>query len=163
MQVAAELVGPKGRVVGVDLAPIEPPLNLENTVAFEADLFDAATPGRILRELGGRASVVLCDAAPKLTGIRERDRAAEEHLLGAIESMIPVIIQRDGSLLVKLLECPEAAAFERRIRPLFSRAQAAKTSATRKGSSERYLLARGFKGRGPAAPQRLPPAADPVE
>jgi 23S rRNA (uridine2552-2'-O)-methyltransferase len=157
MQVAAEIVGARGRVVGVDVAVIDPPLGLENTIALEADLFDSETPGRILSELGGRAAVVLCDAAPKLTGIRERDRATEENLLVAVEDIIPLLIQTDGSILVKLLECPEAAAFERRVRKLFSRAQAAKTKATRKGSSERYLLARGFRPPATSAP------GDPVE
>jgi 23S rRNA (uridine2552-2'-O)-methyltransferase len=162
MQVASAVVGRRGRVVGVDMARVDPPLELENAVAFEADLFDRETAARIVAELGGRANVVLCDAAPKLTGIRERDRAAEENLLEAVEATIPLIIQENGSLLVKLLECPEAAAFERRVRKQFNRAQAARTAATRKGSSERYLLARGWK------PQRSPKpsgeaGADPVE
>lgn len=145
MQVASAVVGPKGRVVGVDLASIDPPFETENTIALQADLSDPATAARILAELGGRAHVVLCDAAPKLTGIRERDRAMEEDLLQAVENVIPNIIRPGGDLLVKLLECPEAAAFQKRIRQRFARSQAAKTQATRKGSTERYLLARGFR------------------
>lgn len=160
MQVASEAVGPKGKVVGVDVAAIDPPLENENTIAIEADLFEPATGGRILEALGGRPNVLLCDAAPKLTGIRERDRAAEERLLEAIESMIPLLLQPGGALLVKLLECPEAAAFERRVRKAFAKAQAAKTSATRKGSSERYLLARGFEPPRGEVPTRASKAVD---
>ena len=146
MQVAAEAVGPGGRLVGVDIARMEPPLTNENAIALEADLADPSIPARIRSELGGLAHVLLCDAAPKLTGIRERDRAVEEELLLTVESLIPLLLQRDGTFLVKLLECPEAADFAKRLRTRFKRTKPVKTSATRKGSSERYLLASGFAG-----------------
>lgn len=152
MQVAANAVGPLGRVVGVDVARLEPPFTNENVIALEADLFDASTPERIRSQLGGLGDVVLCDAAPKLTGIRERDRAAEEELLISIEQMIPQLLQPNGALLVKLLECPEAAEFQQRLRRQFRRIQAVKTAASRKGSSERYLLARGFRAPGETEP-----------
>ena len=94
MQVAAEAVGPGGRLVGVDIARMEPPLTNENAIALEADLADPSIPARIRSELGGLAHVLLCDAAPKLTGIRERDRAVEEELLLTVESLIPLLLQR---------------------------------------------------------------------
>ena len=50
------------------------------------------------------------------------------------------------SLRVQILEGPEAQAIDRRIRSHFGRARSIKTQATRKGSAERYLLARDFSG-----------------
>lgn len=146
LQEAARVVGPKGRVVGVDLVAIDPPLKLANVFAFVGDIEDSAICERVRESLGGPCDVVLSDAAPKLTGVREADRAAEERLLEAIESLIPQLLRPDGSLLVKLLECPEAQGFQQRMRGLFDTVKTVKSKATRKGSTERYLLARGYRG-----------------
>jgi 23S rRNA (uridine2552-2'-O)-methyltransferase len=144
LQEASRVVGPRGRVVGVDLAEIDPPFSEPNVVALVGDIEDPSICERIREELGGRCDVLLSDAAPKLTGIRERDRAAEERLLESIEILIPLIIQPDGDFLVKLLECPEAQQFQLRMRAWFGTVKTVKAKATRKGSSERYLLARGL-------------------
>jgi 23S rRNA (uridine2552-2'-O)-methyltransferase len=146
LQEAAQAVGPKGLVVGVDLAEIDPPLENENVIALVGDLEDPTVCERIRENLGGPCDVLLSDAAPKLTGIRERDRAHEERLLEAIEALIPKLLRVDGDLLVKILEGPEAQLVDKRIRKLFAKAKTVKSSASRKGSTERYLLARGFKG-----------------
>jgi 23S rRNA (uridine2552-2'-O)-methyltransferase len=90
--------------------------------------------------------VVLCDAAPKLTGIRDRDRALEEELLLAVEGLVAQLLRPGGDLLVKVLESPEARAIERRISARFERAKALRPEASRPGSSERYLVARGYRG-----------------
>jgi len=145
LQEASRVVGAAGRVVGVDLAAVDPPLPETNVVALVGDIEDTSICERIREELGGRCDVLLSDAAPKLTGIRERDRAIEERLLEAVEGLIPLLLRKDGDLLVKLLECPEAQQFQRRLRARFGRLKTIKASATRKGSSERYLLARGHR------------------
>jgi 23S rRNA (uridine2552-2'-O)-methyltransferase len=145
LQVAAQAVGPRGLVVGVDLAVIEPTLKNENVIAYCGDLSDPAILPKLLGDLGGPADVLLCDAAPKLTGVRSTDRAREESLLESIEALIPHLLKVDGDLLVKILEGPEAAAVDRRIRQVFERAKTVKAESSRKGSSERYLLARGFR------------------
>jgi 23S rRNA (uridine2552-2'-O)-methyltransferase len=149
--VAARAVGPSGRVVGVDRAPLEPPLENANVVAFEANLEAPATAGRIREALGGLADVVLCDAAPKLTGVRDVDRAAEERLLEAVEALLPALLAPGGALLLKILEGPEAQAVDRRLRARFERAKTVKPRASRKGTTERYLCARGYRGDGEAA------------
>jgi 23S rRNA (uridine2552-2'-O)-methyltransferase len=133
-------------VVGVDLAAMDPPLEERNVVSLVGDLADSHICEHIRNELQGGCHVLLCDAAPKLTGIRDVDRANEERLLLAVEVLIPLLLERDGDLLLKLLEAPEVVAIERRIRPQFAMAKTVKVAATRKGSRERYLLARSFGG-----------------
>jgi 23S rRNA (uridine2552-2'-O)-methyltransferase len=146
LQVAAAAVGPKGRVVGIDLAAIEPPLDNENVIALVADITQAGVGEEILAALGGPADVLLSDAAPKLSGVRAVDRAREEALLASVEARVPELLRPGGALLVKLLEGPEAQVIERRLRAGFERAKTVKVAASRSGSSERYLLARGFRG-----------------
>ena len=150
LQVAAQVVGPTGCVVGVDLAELEPALDVAHVVTLRADLADPATPAAIVDTLGDRADVVLCDAAPKLTGVRVTDRAREEALLEAVEALLPEILEPGGDLLLKLLESPEAQAIGKRIGSSFARSRTLRPKATRKGSSEKYLLARGRKRSGPA-------------
>ena len=147
LQVAAGLVGPEGRVVGVDLAAIDPPLELANVVAIRGDLGEASVSKAILEALGGApADVLLCDAAPKLTGVKATDRAREEALLESVEALIPELLRPGGALVLKILEGPEAQAVERRIRGRFDRAKATRPDASRKGTRERYLVARGYRG-----------------
>ncbi|MBW2243432.1 MAG: RlmE family RNA methyltransferase [Deltaproteobacteria bacterium] len=142
LQVAAQIVGPKGRVVGVDLAEMDPLTELANVFAFTGDITEPAVLERVLDELGGRADVLLSDAAPKLTGVRATDRAHEELLLEAIETAIPALLTPGGSLLVKLLDCPEAQAFQKRMRSQFGSVRVLKPKASRKGTTEKYLLGR---------------------
>jgi len=141
VQVAAAVVGPTGRVVGVDLAEIEPFPDLENVIAIQADLSEPGVEARILEALGGPADVVLSDAAPKLTGVRATDRAREEALLEAIEALVPKLLRPGGALVLKLLESPEAQAVAVRLGKRFRTAKTTKLKATRQGSSEKYLLA----------------------
>jgi 23S rRNA (uridine2552-2'-O)-methyltransferase len=149
LQVAAAAVGPEGRVVGVDLAPVDP-LPEPQVRLLRADLSEPGLAARVLEALGGPADVVLCDAAPKLTGIRDRDRALEEGLLLAVERLVPEVLRPGGDLLLKILESPEARGVEKRLAARFERAKATRPTATRSGSSERYLLARGLRARGEA-------------
>jgi 23S rRNA (uridine2552-2'-O)-methyltransferase len=145
LQIAAQAIGAKGRAVGVDLAAIEPPLNQANVIAFVGDLSDPAISQEILARLGGPADVVLCDAAPKLTGVRATDRAREEALLEALEARIPELLRSGGSALAKLLDCPEADQFRLRLASRFAASRVLRPKATRKGSAERYLLLRDFR------------------
>jgi len=156
LQEAARAVGPRGFVVGVDRAAIDPPLDLANVFAFVGDIEDPAVCEQIREKLGGRCDVLLSDAAPKLTGVRETDRANEERVLEAVEAMIPQLLRADGAMLVKLLECPEAQHFQTRMRAVFERVKTVKAEATRKGSSERYLLAQGYRGVGTDADAPAP-------
>jgi 23S rRNA (uridine2552-2'-O)-methyltransferase len=146
LQVAAAAVGAGGRVVGVDVAAVEPPIENANTIALQGDLAEPAVLAALLEALGGPADLLLCDAAPKLTGLRDTDRANEEALLLAVERALPRLLRPGGDALVKLLEGPEAQAIDKRLRGRFAQAKSVKPAASRPGSSERYLLARSFRG-----------------
>ncbi len=147
LQVAASAVGPSGRVVGVDVTPLENPFENENVIAIEADLAEVALSQRIHEILGGAADLLLCDAAPKLSGIRVADRAREGALLEAVEVLVAQLLRPGGDLLLKLLDCPEADAVARRLSRCFEQAKTLKPQATRPGSRERYLLGRRWIAR----------------
>jgi len=146
LQVAAAAVGAGGRVVGVDIARIEPLPESANAIAFQGDLGEASVIAALLEALGGPADVLLCDAAPKLTGVRDADRANEGALLEAVERALPQLLRPGGDALIKLLESAEAQAVDKRLRARFTRAKSVKPAASRPGTRERYLLAFGFRG-----------------
>jgi len=149
---AAKRVGPKGRVVGIDRAEVTPPVEAAQVVSLVGDLEEPGVAETLRAALGrARADVVLSDAAPKLTGVRETDRANEERLLEAIETLLPELLAPGGSLLIKILDGPEAHVVDQRIRKSFGKAKTVKLESTRKGSTERYLVARAYKG-DPASP-----------
>ena len=133
----------------MDRVAIDPAFEDPNVIAIQADLEDPQVCEHVLEILEGqRADVVLCDAAPKLTGVRDVDRVAEERLLEAIEALLPGLLRAGGDLLLKILEGPEALQVSGRIEKCFARAKKTRSAATRKGSSERYLVARGFRVHG---------------
>jgi 23S rRNA (uridine2552-2'-O)-methyltransferase len=146
LQVAAAIVGPQGRVVGIDKAALNEPITEGQVTVLEGDLEAPDTGKRLQEALGGTADVLLSDAAPKLTGVRDTDRANEERLLEAIEALLPGLLRPGGDLLLKIMEGPEAQQIEKRLRTRFERAKTFKPKASRKGTTERYLLARGFRG-----------------
>ena len=146
MQVAAREIGPTGRVVGVDLAAVDPPLEFANAVALVGDLAQPAVRETVLAAAGGPADVLLSDAAPKLTGVRATDRAHEESLLAAIAAALPELLRPGGALVLKLMEGPEAQAAEQRLRARFAGARSLRLDASRKGTTERYWIGTDFQG-----------------
>jgi 23S rRNA (uridine2552-2'-O)-methyltransferase len=112
-------------------------------------LSDPAVLTAVRETLGAEcADVLLSDAAPKLTGVRDTDRAREEELLESIEVLIPELLGPGGALVLKLLEGPEAQQIEKRIRTRFESAKRTRPEASRKGTSEQYLVAKGYRGAG---------------
>jgi 23S rRNA (uridine2552-2'-O)-methyltransferase len=139
-QVALELVGHGGEVVGVDLVPLEP---IEDP-RFQSIVGDA-------RDLEERVQsptlfdVVLSDMSPKLTGIREADQAG---MVGCAELAMFVAsrwLKQGGHFVVKVFKGGEVEGFVKSIRPLFNRVVRAELKSTRNTSNEFYVLGISLK------------------
>lgn len=142
LAILGRAVGAKGRVVGVDLAVTRAPAPNVSTIV--GDIRDAATRAEVAARLGGSADLVTCDLSPKLTGIAERDQARSAELLTIALEFAHSVLKPGGAMVAKLFMGAEfgeiTAAFER----AFAKVEIARTKATRPGSSELYLVARGF-------------------
>ncbi len=145
LQVAAEIVGASGRVVGVDVAPIDPLPGAQVTVV-QADITDPASVARVVELLGRKADVLLSDLAPKLTGIAPRDAAATEHLADATRAAAIALLRPGGTLITKTLGGREGELARAHLKCLFETVRQLGLDSTRKGSSELYLVAAGFHG-----------------
>jgi 23S rRNA (uridine2552-2'-O)-methyltransferase len=143
MQVAAERVGSHGRVVGIDLVPVDP-LPASHTSTVVGDVGDPAVLDAALERLGRPADVVLSDAAPKLSGVRARDEAACESLGDAVLAALPRLLARDGALVTKTFMGAGHDDLMRRLRDRFDRVRLVRPESSRQGSAECYLVATGF-------------------
>jgi len=143
LQIAAELAGPRGCVVGVDLQPIDT-LPAPTVATLLGDARDAAVQDALLDRCGGRVDVVLSDMAPKLSGIRDRDMARAAELTETGLAVAERLIAPGGRLLMKVFSGAESAALVA-ARRLFSSAKLTKPEASRKESAELYLIGLGRK------------------
>ena len=141
LQVLAERVGPKGCVVGVDLKPVDalpPPveiLELDFTEPDAAERIGAALSGR-------RADLLVCDAAPNLTGVRDVDRAGLEELWDAVLVISDAILRPGAPLVVKGFPGSPADAFRKQLRSRHARVSEVRPEAKRGTSKEFYWVAR---------------------
>ncbi len=140
LQVLAERVGPGGRVVGVDLQATEPLPDPVRILQF--DFTESGAAERIAEALDGRrAELLLCDAAPKLTGVRDVDRAVLEELWEAALHIAEECLDAAGGLVIKGFPGAPADAFRKRLRARFGRVSEVRPEAKRATSKEFYWVA----------------------
>ena len=145
LQVAAELAGPRGRVLGFDLQPIQP-LSGGNVQAFELDVLAQDAAERIGAHAGESVGCVLSDMAPRLSGIRDADRRRALELAVRAFEIAGSILSPRGAFLFKTFAGTDIDALLKEMSECFRTVQRARSAATRKGSSEVYVVAKGFRG-----------------
>jgi 23S rRNA (uridine2552-2'-O)-methyltransferase len=150
LQVAAKVVGPTGRVVGVDLQAIQP-FQERNIVLLQGDLLTATTQSKIIELLDGMAHCILSDMAPKLSGIRDADLARCQELNRLALQVAKTLLRPGGALLVKSFVSEDLQAFSSELKSCFSTVQRTKPEASRQGSSEFYFYAKGFQPQDPTS------------
>ena len=137
-QVAAE----RGcKVVGVDLLAIEP---IVDVTLLQADIEDEATPAALIEALGGPADLLLSDLAPSATGQRAVDRLRSEAMGEIVLDLAAVVLKPGSHLLLKLLRGADAV-LAAAARKTFRSVRLVRPEATRRASSEIYLLAQNFR------------------
>jgi 23S rRNA (uridine2552-2'-O)-methyltransferase len=144
LQVAANDVGAIGKVVGVDLQPIEP-LPQRPVALVQGDITDSVTQQQIKDILGGPADCVISDLAPRLSGIRDADTARCLELNRTALEVAAQLLKPRGALLVKSFVNQELQPFTLELKKYFSSVQRSRPEATRQASSELYFCATGFR------------------
>jgi 23S rRNA (uridine2552-2'-O)-methyltransferase len=140
-QVAAERVGPGGRVIAVDLLELAP---LPGVTVIQGDFTDGAVLREIERALGGTpVDLVLSDLSPNLSGVAASDQARSIHLCELALEFGLAHLKPGGALLLKSFQGAGFPALLQRLRGGFERVVSRKPDASRSRSSEMYLLARG--------------------
>lgn len=141
-QVALERVGPKGRVVGIDLQPIDPLAGAELLVG---DFLDEDAPDRLKDILGGPADVVLTDMAAAATGHPGTDHLRIMGLLEAAALFAEEVLSPGGAFVGKVLRGGSENELLGLLKRRFQNVRHAKPPASRSDSAEIYVVATGFR------------------
>jgi 23S rRNA (uridine2552-2'-O)-methyltransferase len=149
LQVAASLVGERGRVIGVDLVEIEP-LPDSTITCIRGDAADPTVQRAMRERADGRVDVVLSDMAPKLTGIRATDAARTAALAATAVDIAAGLLRPGGRLLLKVFTSPETDALVTTLRASYQTVKRTRPDATRAGSAELYVIALGYRASGAA-------------
>ena len=109
------------------------------------DIRKAATRAEVAARLGGAADLITSDLSPKLTGIADRDQARSAELLTiALDFACGGALKPNGAMVAKLFMGGEFVAIRRAFERAFDKVEIAHTKASRPGSSELYVVARGL-------------------
>ena len=135
-QYAAEKVGPGGKVVAVDLAPLAK--TLPANVIFQTG--DVLTLPPDTLSSFAPYDVVLSDMAPSTTGTRESDQARSFELFMRALELAGVLLAPGGSFVGKIFMGPDFSAAKRRVKELFETERAIRPEGTRESSFEIFLI-----------------------
>ena len=142
-QVAARRAGARGRVVAIDLLPLEP---VPGATLIQADF---SAPGGLAAVeaalAGARVDAVLSDMAPNLSGIAITDQARSMALAELARDFALAHLKPGGAFLVKVFQGAGYDEFLRSLRAAFLKVVVRKPDASRDESAELYLLARGLR------------------
>ena len=143
-QVAAELVGHKGRVLASDILEMDA---LAGVDFVQGDFTEEEVFDQLLEKLGEeRADLVISDMAPNMSGVRAVDQPASMYLVELAVDMARQTLKPGGAFVAKVFQ---GEGFDELIRDLRSQYQTVvtrKPGASRPRSREVYVVARGFKG-----------------
>jgi len=135
----------RGRVIALDMLPIEP---IEGVEAIEGDFRDETVEASLAEALGGQpADLVLSDLSPNLSGIGAADAARSLDLCELALQFSVNHLRPGGVLLVKAFHGSGFSQFVHQLKIRFAAVSERKPAASRPDSAEVYLLARGLKAR----------------
>lgn len=141
-QVARRLC-PRAKLVGIDLLPVDP---IDGVEILQMDFMDDAAPGLLAAALGGPADLVLSDMAANTVGHAQTDHLRTMGLVEAAAAFASEILRPGGAFVAKVLAGGADAALVAELKRAFATVKHAKPPASRRESSEWYVIAQGFRG-----------------
>jgi 23S rRNA (uridine2552-2'-O)-methyltransferase len=135
---------PKAAVVGIDLLPVDP---IDGVIIAQKDFMDDDAPQWLMDALGGQADIVLSDMAANTVGHQQTDHLRTMALVEAGAWFACDILRKGGSFVAKSLAGGGDGDLVTFLKRHFAQVRHAKPPASRKGSSEWYVVATGFKGK----------------
>jgi 23S rRNA (uridine2552-2'-O)-methyltransferase len=137
-------VGDSGRVLALDILPMEPIVGVE---FIEGDFTESPVLDLLVQRLQGKpVDLVISDMAPNMTGVASVDQARSMNLAELALEFSDKSLKPGGSLLIKTFQGAGFNEFYAQLRRRFEKLATRKPSASRAESKEIYLLGRGFRG-----------------
>jgi 23S rRNA (uridine2552-2'-O)-methyltransferase len=135
---------PGAVIVGIDLLPVDP---LPGVTLFEMDFMADEAPGMLTDALGQAPDLVLSDMAANTVGHKQTDHLRTMGLVEAAADFAIATLAPGGGFVAKVLAGGTDPVLLALLKRHFAAVKHAKPPASRKGSSEWYVIAQGFKGR----------------
>jgi len=143
LQVAVELAGPNGTVIGVDLDKVKP---LDGTTIFRGDMKDPVVAKMVFEALPeGRADVVLSDMSPNISGNYNIDHAKSIELAEIAFEFACKVLKRGGRFVAKVFVGDMYRDYLKEVSKSFESCRAHHPKASRSTSSETYVIGKGFR------------------
>jgi 23S rRNA (uridine2552-2'-O)-methyltransferase len=140
----------QAKVVGIDLLPTDP---IEGVAILQMDFMDESAPNRLKHELGGPADLVLSDMAANTVGHQQTDHLRTMALVEAGLLFATEVLRPGGAYVAKVLAGGADNQLVAEMKRHFATVKHAKPPASRKDSSEWYVIAQGFKGLASTTPE----------
>jgi 23S rRNA (uridine2552-2'-O)-methyltransferase len=134
---------PKAAIVGIDLLPTDP---IEGVAILQMDFMDEDAPAKLKDALGGPADLVLSDMAANTVGHPQTDHLRTMALVEAGLEFATEMLRPGGAYVAKVLAGGADNQLVAEMKRHFTSVKHAKPPASRKDSSEWYVVAQGFKG-----------------
>ena len=146
-QVALEAVGEDGLVVAVDLNRMKS-FPEENFWSIKGDFTHEETLDEIKRTLQGKAQVIISDAAPQLSGIKDLDQIRSIDLARTVLQISDNILKYKGNIIMKVFQGEGYPELLKDVKLNFQTVRTTKPPSSRKKSGEMYVVGRGFRRAG---------------
>ena len=140
-----ERSGPVGRIVGVDLQEVEPVPGAE---VHQLDFMSDGADDRVKGWLGGPADVVMSDMAASASGHKATDHLRIVALCEAAAELAFDVLEPGGTFVAKVLQGGAEQGLQARLKKAFDKVANVKPPASRSDSSEKFVVAQGFRGEG---------------
>ena len=143
-QVARRLVGDSGRVLALDILPMDP---IAEVTFVLGDFRENGAIDRLYAALAGApVDLVLSDMAPNISGVTAVDQPRVVHLCELALDLASKVLKPKGDLVVKAFQGAGFDVYLRQVRAAFEQVSIRKPAASRSESREVYLVAKGFRG-----------------
>ena len=135
---------PAAAIAGIDLLPTDP---LDGVTILQMDFMDEEAPAKLQEALGGPADLVMSDMAANTVGHQQTDHLRTMALVEAGLQFATEVLRPGGAYVAKVLAGGADHGLVAEMKRHFTTVKHAKPPASRKDSSEWYVVAQGFKGR----------------
>jgi len=142
-QAASRVIGDRGRIVALDLLPMEP---MAGVTMLQGDFSEQAGEDAVLEALNGQADLVLSDMAPNTIGHNATDHLRIMALVELAADFARRVLAPDGAFVAKVFQGGTERTLLADLKRDYAQVRHAKPPSSRKDSAEAFVVAQGFRG-----------------